>query len=406
MTTAAKTSKSLALDGGTPIRARRLPYGRQDLDERDIQAVVDVLRSDWLTTGPNVVEFETAVSRVVGAREAVAVSNGTAALHAALHAAKIGPGDEVIVPAITFIATANCVVYSGATPVFSDVNAETLLLDPRDVERKITSRTRAILAVDYAGQPCDYDALREIAKKNDLLLVADAAHSLGARYKGRPVGSLADLTTFSFHPVKHITTGEGGMIVCDDPHKAVSMRVFRNHGIDRNHQQRAEQHSFEYQMVELGFNYRLTDFQCALGLSQLRRLPAFVARRQAIAARYNAAFAELEEINPLIGRSEISHAYHLYVIRLDTSRLGANREEIYNALEAEGIGINVHYLPVYLHLFYQQRFQMKSGLCPVAETVYKSILSLPIFPAMGDQDVFDVIDAVHKVVEHYAAERG
>ncbi len=401
MSTALQKSEPLAIEGGTPVRASRLPYGRQSLDEIDIRAVAEVLRSDWLTTGPKVEEFEREFARMVGAQEAVAVSSGTAALHAAMYAAGIGPGDEVIVPAITFVASANCVVFQGGTPVFADVNSDTLLLDPQDVQRKITRRTRAIIAVDYAGQPCDYDVLRAIAKKNALLLIADAAHSLGARYQTRLVGTLADLTTFSFHPVKHVTTGEGGMITCDDSRRAASMRAFRNHGIDRDHRQRAEHRCYEYQMVELGFNYRLTDFQCALGLGQLRKLPDFVIRRQAIAVQYDAAFAELEGIEPLRCRPDVSHAYHLYAIRLDRTRLTADRTTICRALEAEGIGVNVHYLPVHLHRFYRKKFGTKPGLCPTAEAVYERLISLPLFHGMNDQDVSNVIVAMRKVVEHY-----
>jgi perosamine synthetase len=402
MSTAQASCKPPALDVRCGVPAGRLPYGRQTLDESDIQAVVDVLRSDWLTTGPKVAEFEAAFARAVGAENAVAVSNGTAALHAAVCAAGIGPGEEVIVPAITFVASANCVAYAGATPVFADVDGETLLLDAEDVARKVTARTRAILAVDYAGQPCDYDALRAVAAAHGLLLIDDAAHSLGARHNDRPVGSLADLTTFSFHPVKHITTGEGGMVVCDDARKAAFLRSFRNHGIDREHQQRSEQNAYEYDMARLGFNYRLTDFQCALGLSQLRKLASFVARRQAIAAQYDAAFGEMKEIRPLRRRGNVQHAYHLYVVRLNTSKLAANRAEICRALAAEGIGVNVHYKPVHLHSFYRERFGTHPGLCPTAEAAYDGLLSLPMFHGMSDSDVAMVTAAVRTVVMRYA----
>jgi len=275
----------LAIDGGTPIRAEILPYGRQSLDDDDIAAVTNSLRSDWLTTGPTIDEFERAFAEFTGTTEAVAVNNGTAALHAAMFALDIKPGDEVIVPPMTFAASANCVVYQGGTPVFADVEAETLVIDPAKAEEKITSRTKAIVAVDYAGQPCDYDRLRAVADKHGLALIDDACHAVGGCYKGRPVGSLADLNTFSFHPVKHFTTGEGGMITGNDSRLAQRMRTFRNHGITTDHRQRAEAGGFSYEMVELGFNYRLTDFQCALGLSQLRKVPAFVQRRQEIAAR-------------------------------------------------------------------------------------------------------------------------
>jgi perosamine synthetase len=391
----------LAIDGGTPVRDTMLPYGRQWVDEVDVQEVVEVLRSDWLTTGPKVGEFEQAFADFVGGREAVAVSNGTAALHAAMYAIGIRPDDEVIVPPMTFAASANCVVFQGGTPIFADVDPDTLLLDPAQVEAKITPRTKAIIAVDYTGQPCDYDALQTIADRHGLALVADACHALGGSYKGRPVGSLADLSIFSFHPVKHITTGEGGIITTDDPDLAQCMRVFRNHGITSDHRQRAEQGSWFYEMVDLGYNYRLTDLQCALGMSQLRQLPGWVARRQEIARRYDAAFAEIPGVEPLGVRDDISHAYHLYVIRLDLAQLQVDRARVFAALRAEGIGINVHYIPVHLHPFYQERFGAGPGLCPVAEAAYERLVTLPIFPRMNDQDVDDVIAAVRKVVEVY-----
>ena len=389
----------LAIDGGMPVRETKLPYGRQWVDEADVQAVVEVLRSDWLTTGPKVGEFEQAFADLVEAKEAVAVSNGTAALHAAMYAVGIGPGDKVIVPPMTFASTANCVVFQGGTPVFADVDPNTLLIDPVQVEARITPRTKAIIAVDYTGQPCDYDALRATANRHGLVLVADACHALGGSYKGRPVGSLANLSAFSFHPVKHITTGEGGMITTDDPELARRMRVFRNHGITTDHRQREQQGSWFYEMVDLGFNYRLTDVQCALGLSQLRKLPQWVKRRREIAQRYDAALAEIPTIRPLEVREDICHAYHLYVIRLDLARLRSTRADVFAALRAEGIGVNVHYIPVHLHPFYRERFGTVPGLCPVAEAAYEEIVSLPIFPRMGDRDVEDVIAAVSKVVE-------
>ena len=391
----------LALNGGTPVRQVPLPYGRQWLDDDDIAAVVEVLHSDWLTTGPKVVEFERGFADFVGAREAVAVSNGTAALHAATYAVGIGPGDEVIVPPMTFAASTNCVVFQGGTPVFADVDPDTLLLNPAQVEAKITPRTKAIIAVDYTGQACDHDALRAVADRHGLVLVADACHALGGSYKGRPVGSLADLSTFSFHPVKHITTGEGGMVTTDASDLARRMRVFRNHGITTDHRQREQQGSWFYEMVDLGYNYRLTDIQCALGMSQLRKLPGWVARRQAIARRYDAAFAEISAVKRLGVRVDVSHAYHLYVIRLDLSQLRVTRAKVFAALRAEGIGVNVHYIPVHLHPFYRRRFGTGPGLCPVAEAAYERIISLPIFPRMSDDDVDDVVAAVHKVVEAY-----
>jgi len=391
----------LAVNGGTPVRRTTLPYGRQWLDDEDVAAVTEVLRSDWLTTGPKVAEFEQAFADFVGAEQAVAVSNGTAALHAAMYAIDIGPGDEVIVPPITFAASANCVVFQGGTPVFADVDPHTLLLDPAQAEAKVTPNTKAILAVDYAGQPCEYDALRAIAERHGLVLVADACHALGASYRGHPAGSLVDLSTFSFHPVKHITTGEGGMITTDDPDLAQRMRVFRNHGITTDHRQRERQGSWFYEMVDLGYNYRLTDLQCALGASQLRKLPGWVTQRQKIARRYDAALAEIPAVEPLGVRGDVSHAYHLYVIQLDLDQLEGDRTQIFTAMRAEGIGVNVHYIPVHLHPFYRERFGTGPGLCPVAEAVYERIISLPVFPLMTEESIQSVTAAVTKVIGHY-----
>lgn len=391
----------LAIEGGTPVRKTLLPYGRQSLDETDIAAVVEVLRSDWLTTGPRVAEFERAFADTVGACQAVAMSSGTAALHAAMYALNIGPGDEVIVPPMTFVASANCVLYMGATPIFADVDPDTLLIDPVQVEAKMTPRTKAIIAVDYAGHPCDYERLQALAATHGLKLVADACHAIGGAYRGRPVGSLADLSTFSLHPVKHVTTGEGGMVTTDDAELAQRMRIFRNHGITSDHHQRAERGGFFYEMQEPGYNYRLNDIQCALGLSQLKKLPAFVQRRRQIAARYDAAFASIDAVQPLAVRPEVEHSYHIYVVRFDTVRLGVSRAEIFAALRAENIGVNVHYIPVHLHPFYRRTLGTREGLCPVAEAAYDCILTLPIFPAMSDQDADDVIAACVKVAAHY-----
>jgi perosamine synthetase len=380
-----------------PIRDTLLPYGRQFIDDDDIQAVVDVLRSDWLTTGPKVGEFEQAFADFVGAEHAVAVSNGTAALHAAMFALDIQPGDEVIVTPMTFAASANCVLYQGGTPVFADVQPDTLLIDPEAVERKITPRTKAIVAVDYAGQPCDYDALRALADQHGLALVDDACHAIGGRYKGRSVGTLADLNTFSLHPVKHMTTGEGGVITTDDSDLAGRMRVFRNHGITTDHRQRAEQGGFFYEMVELGYNYRITDFQCALGISQLGKLRASVLKRQEIAAMYDAAFADIDYIQPLAIRADVEHAYHLYMVQFDTAQLDIDRSAIFKALRENNIGVNVHYIPVHLHPYYREHLGTKPGLCPVAETAYDRLVTLPIFPQMTEADVDDVVMAVKRL---------
>ncbi|MFA7681989.1 MAG: UDP-4-amino-4,6-dideoxy-N-acetyl-beta-L-altrosamine transaminase [Candidatus Peribacteraceae bacterium] len=393
---------SLAIDGGTPVRATLLPYSRQSIDANDVQAVQHVLQSDWLTTGPKVAEFEKAFAMFVGTQEAVAVNNGTAALHAALFALGIGPGDEVIVPTMTFASTANAVVFLGATPVFVDSDTQTLLIDPNQVQKAITKKTKALLVVDYAGQPCDYNTLRIVADAQNIPIVADACHALGGSDRGRPVGSLATLNTFSFHAVKPMTTGEGGMVTTNDATLAKTMRRFRNHGLTSDHRERHQQGSWFYEMTTLGYNYRLTDIQCALGISQLTKVPQWTARRQHIAQMYNQAFAPMQELRPLAVRSNVTHAYHLYVVRLNLDKLRVGRTEIFQALRAENIGVNVHYVPVHLHPFYREHFSTKEGDCPEAERAYTEILSLPLFAGMSDDDIHDVIAAVQKVCTFYS----
>jgi perosamine synthetase len=393
----------LALHGGTPVRAELLPYGRHEIDDDDVAAVARALKSDWLTGGPLVDQFESALARTLGAGNAVVVSSGTAALHAAMVAAGIGPGDEVIVPPITFAATANAAVYQGATPVFVDVDEHTLLIDPEKAARAITARTRAIVAVDFAGQPADYQSLRAAigAHRTDrpIVLVADACHAIGARDAGgRQVGSIADLSVFSFHPVKHVAAGEGGAVATDDDAAAARMRSFRNHGITVDHRQRSERGSWFYEIVELGYNYRLTDVQSALGLSQLGKLQPRIARRQAIAREYDRAFAAIPEVRPLAVRPGVSHAFHIYVVRFDFGQLRCDRATLFAALRREGIGVNVHYIPVHLHPFYRHRFATGPGLCPVAEAAYESMITLPLFAGMTARDVGDVVEAVTKVV--------
>lgn len=373
-----------------------IPYGRQLVDEDDIAAVAEVLRSDWLTTGPRIAEFEETVTAFTGARFGIAVASGTAALHAAMHAIGIGPGDEVIVPAMTFVSTANAVLFQGGTPVFADVDPDTLLIDPADAERKITSRTRAIVAVDYAGQPCDYDLLNGIAARHDLVLVADACHALGAKYKGKQVGILADLTVFSFHPVKHITTGEGGMVVTDNADLAEKIRRFRNHGINTDHRQREIQGTWIYEMQELGYNYRITDIQCALGMSQMKKLPAWLSIRQDLASLYATLLRETT-FSPLKTRLDVKHAYHLYVGRLPED---VDRKAVFQYLRGHGIGINVHYLPVYLHPYYRKTLGTASGLCPMAERAYARILTLPLHQAMEETDVSRTVALLKKALEN------
>jgi perosamine synthetase len=375
--------------------AEFLPYGKQEISAADIKAVVEALSSRWLTTGPQVSAFEKAFAAHCNAAEGAAVNSGTAALHCAMRSTGVQSGDEVIVPALTFAASANAAIYEGGVPVFADVEAETLLIDVASVAAKITAKTRAIVAVDFAGQPADYDALRELAKTRNIALIADACHAPGATYKGRMTGTLADISCFSFHPVKHLTTCEGGMAVTDSAEMAAHMRRFRNHGIDSDYRTREQSGVHSYDIVELGYNYRLSDIQCALGLAQLSHLAEWVAARQAIAAQYDSQFAGIAGITPLKVHADRTHAYHLYVVKLDQA---VDRDRVYSHLRAAGIGANVHYSPVHLHSFYRKR-GYRNGIAPVAEAVSRTILTLPLFPSMTISDVERVVSAVQRAIE-------
>jgi len=402
MGTTSLSSQALAINGGPPVRSTLLPYGRQSLDEADIAAVVDVLRSDWLTTGPKVGEFEEVFAKRVGASHAVSFSSGTAALHAAAFTAGLQPGDEAITTPLTFAATANCVLYQGATPVFADIDPFTLNVDPEQIKSKLTSKTRALLPVDYAGHPADLAAILDLARKHGLIVIEDACHALGAEYDGKRVGSIADMTVFSFHPVKHITTGEGGMVTTNDAKFAETLHRFRNHGISSDARSRQTAGQWHYEMVLLGYNYRLPDFACALGIEQLKKLEANLARRREIAAEYSAAFRELPGVIAPNVRAEANPAWHLYPILVDLSKVTTDRAQFFRALRAENIGVNVHYIPVHLHPYYRDRFGYRGGEFPRAEDAYNRLISLPMFHSMTSGDVKDVIAAVTKVVSSYA----
>lgn len=389
----------LAIQGGPPVRASFLSYGQQWIEEDDIEAVVETLKSPYLTQGPKIYEFETRVAEYVGANYAVAFSNGTAALHAACFAAGIEEGDEVITTPLTFVASANCVLYRGAKPVFADIDAATYNIDPKGIEKLITPKTKAIIPVDFTGQPVDLDAIRKIAEKHQLVVIEDAAHALGATYKGRKVGTFSDMTMFSFHPVKHITTGEGGIIVTDSEDYAKKLRLFRTHGIIKDNISE-DQGPWYYEMVSLGFNYRLTDMQASLGLSQLQKLDDFITQRMKWAERYNGAFKAMPELVTPFQLAETDSSWHLYVIRLNLHLLKVSRKEIFEALHAENIGVQVHYIPVYYQPYYK-KLGYEKGLCPIAEETYDAILSLPLFPKMTLEDVESVIEGVKKVVSFY-----
>lgn len=355
-----------------------IPYGTQWIEEEDIQAVVDTLRSDFLTTGPRVKEFEDKIAEYVGASYAAAVSNGTAALHIACLAAGIGSGDEVITTPITFAASANCVLYCGGTPVFADIDPQTYNISPASIREKITSRTKAIIPVHFTGQPCEMDEIQEIAKENNLLVIEDAAHALGADYKGRRIGAISDMTTFSFHPVKHITTGEGGMVTTNSKELYQKLLLFRTHGITREDSLLEKQDGpWYYEQQLLGYNYRISDILCALGISQMKRLDAFLERRKEIAAYYNKAFQEINEIHIPAQKEGCNNSWHLYVIQVNKDC----RKYMVEKLHEDEIGVNVHYIPVYKHPYYQNHgYQMTK--CKEAEALYETMISLPIHPQL------------------------
>lgn len=392
-----------AAAGGRPVRDTKIYYGHQYLDEADYQAVLDVLKSDYLTCGPKIDELEERLCSITGAKYAVAVSNGTAALHVACMAAGVGEGDEVITTPITFAASANCALYCGATPVFADIDEKTWNIDPESVRAHITERTKAVVAVDFTGQSTKLDELKEICREHHLVLITDGAHSIGTKYKGQPTGSIADMTTFSFHPVKTVTAGEGGAITTNDPELYRRLVLYKAHGITRDAAQmsREPEGPWYYEQVELGYNYRMTDIQAGLLLSQLDKLEAFSKRRKEIVARYNEAFSKLEQVTVQEEILESDTTRHLYILRLNTEKLSINRREFFDAMGAENIVCNVHYIPVYYFPYYQ-KLGYRKGICPKAEALYEEILTLPLHYGMTDRDVEDVICAVEKIASYYA----
>lgn len=393
--------EKLAVFGGEPVRDELLTYGKQAIDDEDIQAVVDVLKGDFLTTGPYVKEFENKIAEYVGAKYAVAVSNGTAGLHMACYAAGITEGDEVIVSSLTFAASSNAVLYCGGTPIFADIDPLTYNIDVKDIEKKITDKTKAIIPVDFTGQSVDMDAIKGLAEKHDLVIIEDAAHALGSEYKGEKVGSQADMVEFSFHPVKPITTAEGGIVTTNNLYYYEKMLEFRTHGITRDPDKlKADHGPWYYEQQTLGYNYRLTDVQSALGTSQLSKLNGFIERRREIVGMYNHSLKDTEEITTPYEAEFSNSGWHIYVIKLNRDKLNASRKDIFEALYAENIGVNVHYLPVYLHPYYEE-LGYKKGSCLKAEALYENIITLPLHPSMTNNDVKDVVDAINKVLDHY-----
>jgi perosamine synthetase len=394
----------LAIDGGSPVRDHYLPYGRQQIDDGDIEAVVQVLRSDYLTTGPVIQQFEQEIANYTEAKYAVAFSNGTAALHAACYAAGINEGDEVITTPMTFAATANSVLYQKGKPVFVDIDSDTYNLDPSLIKEKLTKNTKAIIPVHFTGQPAEMDEILQIARDHNLIVVEDAAHALGATYKDRRIGSIGHMTMFSFHPVKHITTGEGGVITTNREDFYKKLIQFRTHGITR---EVADLHEYQgpwyYEMQFLGFNYRITDFQAALGLSQLKKINQFIEKRQKLVQLYKNELQLIDEVQLPQHLPYVECSWHILVVKLNLEKLNGGRREVFEALQKENIGVNVHYLPVHLHPYYQSLGYQK-GICPVAEKCYEEFITLPLYPSMSKRDVMDVVTAVKKVINYFRKE--
>lgn len=395
--------EKLAILGGTPVRTERLSYGHQWIDEEDVKAVSETLVSPYLTCGPKVKELEERLCRITTAKYCAAVSNGTAALHTACMAIGIKPGDEVVVSSITFAASSNCVLYCGGTPVFADIRPDTYNLDPDDVERKITPRTKAVIAVDFTGQAVELDRILKICREHNLYLIEDAAHSIGTKYNGRPIGSIADITTFSFHPVKTVTAGEGGACLTNDEKLYKRLKLFSSHGIthDLDEMVNANDAGYYNEQILLGYNYRITEFQASLLLSQLNKLDKFSNMRKALRARYDEAFKNMPEIILQEVIPESDTTWHLYVIRLNREHLSCDRRKFYDALCAEGITSQVHYIPVYRHSYYEG-LGYKKGLCPNAEAFYEDVLSIPFYPALTEEEIEDTIKAVKKVAAWYS----
>jgi len=379
------------------MQKRYIPYNQHYLDKEDINAVKEILENSWLTTGPKVEEFENAIKSYLNCKTCTVVSNGSAALDLAINSLNLKPNSEIITTPFTFAATSNSILYNNCIPVFADINKDTFNLDPEQIKKKITNNTKAILYVDYGGQPCNIDEIREIANKNDLFLIEDAAHAFGAEYKNKKIGTLADLTTFSFHVVKNITTGEGGAITTNNEQLAKTLKMLRNHGIDKEAKERHGPESpWLYDMKVLGRNYRLTDIQCALGLSQIKKNELFIAKRKQLAERYNIIFKENSLIKTPFIQDNIKHAWHLYSILLDEK---INRDLFLKNLRKNNIGANLLYLPVYQLSYYKERFNINPKNFPVTENTFKRILSLPLFYNLSEQEQDYVVETVNNALK-------
>ncbi len=392
-----------AIEGGKPVRDNFLPYGIQWLNDKEIKEVVDSLKSNWITTGPKMRLFEEHFKKFIGSKYAIAVNSGTAALHVSTSSIDIKPGDEVITTPLTFVASANCVVYRGGTPIFADIKKNTYNIDPNEIKKKITPKTKAIIPVHFAGQPCDMDEICEIAQENDLYIIEDAAHAIDAEYNGKKIGNISDLTVFSFHPVKNMTTAEGGMVTTNSEELYEKLLMFRTHGISKDAIKRfGKSGDFYYDMKYLGFRYNMSELHASLGIHQLNKLQDFQKRRREIVKIYERELKSIEEVKLPYVKNNIKHSWHLYVIQLELEKLRRDRDFIFKALREENIGVNVHYIPVHYHSYYQKRFGLNKGILPNVEWLYPRLLTIPLFSKMNDKDVYDVINALEKIINFYS----
>ena len=391
-----------AIEGGKPTRDTFLPYGSHWLDDKEINEVIDTLKSSWITTGPKMRIFEEKFKKMRGSKHAIAVNSGTAALHISTSSIGIKPGDEVITTPMSFVASSNCILYRGGTPVFADIKNDTYNIDPLEIRKKITPKTKAIIPVHFTGQPCDMDEIQEIAEENNLYIIEDAAHAIDAEYKCKKIGNISDLTTFSFHPVKNITTAEGGMVTTNNDDLYDKLLMFRTHGISRDAVKRfGKSGGFYYDMQYLGFRYNLSELHASLGIHQLDKLESFQKRRREIVKIYNRELQNIEEIIVPYVKKNVKHSWHLYIIQLDLDNLKVDRDYIFKALREENIGVNVHYIPIHYHSYYKKKFKLEKGILPNVEELFPKIITIPLFQKMSDDDVYDVINALEKVIKFY-----
>ena len=384
------------------IRTDFLPTFRPNISDDEINEVVKTLKSDWITTGPKTKEFENELKKYIDCKHAIALNSCTAALHLSLVALGVKEGDEVITTPFTFVSTANVILHQKAKPIFVDIKKDNFNINPDLIEDKITSKTKAIITVDYAGHPCDYDKIQTITKKNNIHIIEDAAHALGAKYNGENIGKINDTTCFSFYATKNITTGEGGMVTTENNELAEKIRILSLHGISKDAWKRySSEGSWFYEIIYPGYKYNFTDIQSSIGIHQIRRLKEFQKQKKKIVEIYNESFEKISGINPPVVRKNVEHAWHLYPITIEESKIGINRNQFIEELKKLNIGTSVHFIPIHMHRYYKEKFGFKDNDFPIASDVYKKILSLPLFSKMTENDAYDVINAIKIIIKKH-----